>query len=181
MREQWIGDFRATVWQGMMVIDAETVGGKLGGSVSMFPAEGSNGTATIARIVPAEVNTCPAQLLLLMNPIHPVTGVQVPWHELERVFPNMRFGTIAQASVEWQEREMTVTWHSNIGTQGQALLHKSSADRPPCSPAGPPDGARLRTDCPQVADALHRAIQLLRELDMTLDEGVSASGPSGSH
>jgi hypothetical protein len=43
MQGQWIGDFQATNWRGMMIVDAEIVGDKLGGSVSMFPAEGSNG------------------------------------------------------------------------------------------------------------------------------------------
>jgi hypothetical protein len=130
MLGQWGGDFTATGWHGAIVIDAERIGDMVGGSVSLFPGQGSVGTVTVGRIVPFAPQDSPVQALVLVNPIHPVTGQMVPWHELERVFPNMRFGTIIQASIEWQQLQMTVTWHSNIGTQGQATLYTSNAGRP---------------------------------------------------
>ncbi|WP_448165222.1 FRG domain-containing protein [Burkholderia cepacia] len=127
---QWIGDFVATNWHGRITIDVERVGSKVGGSASLFPGRGSVGAVTIGRIVPFESQDSPAQVLILGNPIHPVTQQAVPWYELERVFPNMRFGTIIQATVNWQQMRMTVDWNSNIGTRGNATLHTSDAGRP---------------------------------------------------
>jgi hypothetical protein len=130
MLGQWIGEFTATGWYGKIVVDAERTGGTIGGSVSLFPGQGSVGTITVGRIVPFEPQVSPVQVLVLVNPMHPATGQMVPWHELERVFPNMRFGTIIQAVVDWQHMQMKLTWQSNIGTQGQATLHSSDAGRP---------------------------------------------------
>ncbi|KFL51681.1 hypothetical protein JM78_25050 [Burkholderia pyrrocinia] len=130
MLGQWIGEFQATGWYGRIVVDAESTGGMVGGSVSLFPGPGSVGTITVGRIVPFEPQISPAHVLVLVNPIHPVTGQMVPWYELERVFPSMRFGTIIQAVVDWQQQQMTITWQSNIGTQGQATLYTSDAGRP---------------------------------------------------
>ncbi|GAB3629275.1 FRG domain-containing protein [Pandoraea terrae] len=130
MRGQWIGGFQASGWHGSITIDAESVGEKIGGSVSMFPGEGSEGTITVGRIVPFEPQPGPVDITVLANPIHPGTGLTVPWEELERVFPNMQFGRIIQAKVEWDQQKLTATWHSNIGASGKATLLTTDAGRP---------------------------------------------------
>lgn len=62
MLGQWIGEFKATGWYGRIVVDAERTGDMVGGSVSLFPGQGSVGAITVGRIVPFEPQVSSVQV-----------------------------------------------------------------------------------------------------------------------
>jgi FRG domain len=154
MRGQWMGTFKATNWHGNMTVEADDFGGKMGGTVYMFPPDVKDPrfTIVVGEIVPIAHAPSPVVALVNLSPLNPITGTLVPWPQIPQVFPGVEFAKHAQATIEWTDDEMTVTWDSNIGTGGRGTLTRSDAARASNLPSQQMDWKEFREHVTSLED-----------------------------
>ena len=125
MEGQWIGDFSGSN-AGTAVLDIDDAGGHYEGHAYLF-----DNTGIPSSLVPLRTSHRGSKHALAVNvmPIHAGAGVVIPREALARDFPNVIFPKTATAQLERRARTMQVSWQTDIGTHGSAVLRPSKAEK----------------------------------------------------
>ena len=134
MRGQWVGTYTGSN-SGRAIVDIDEVGRQFRGYAYMYDSNvGLPSTrADINVSVPAG-NVLHARLPL--QPIDPVTGNATTWAALAASYPpGIQFPKYADAQASWNAASLTVSWITDIGTNGSMVLPVTQAGHPSiCNP-----------------------------------------------
>jgi FRG domain len=134
VRGQWVGTYTGSN-SGRATVDIDEVGRQFRGYAYMYDSNvGLPSTrADINVSVPAG-NVLHARLPL--QPIDPVTGNATTWAALAASYPpGIQFPKYADAQASWNAASLTVSWMSDIGTNGSMVLPVTQAGHPSiCNP-----------------------------------------------
>ena len=125
---QWIGTAEGTN-DGLVVLDLDELENGFAGYAYLFDeAPGVPHSAArvqiSGRVDKADNLNCPVSAL------HPQFPVVLSSLDLARDFQNIVFPQMATISLERQGDTVHAQWHTNIGTEGKAILYRSQANEP---------------------------------------------------
>ncbi len=127
MRGQWIGPFQGTN-KGIAVIELDDLGDHYEG-VAFAYSERPDLPSLFAGVrTPGKENKF--DLKLSIDPIDIRRGLIVSWDSIKNNYPGITLAPSLQTSWERQDDDLTLTWQSPVGTNGNAKLARSKAGTP---------------------------------------------------
>ena len=124
MRGQWIGPFQGTN-KGVAVIELDDLGDHYEG-VAFAYSERPDLPSLFAGVrTPGKENKF--DLKLLLDPIDTSRGLIVSWDSVKNNYPGIALAPSLQTSWERHDDDLTLTWQSPVGTDGNARLTRSRA------------------------------------------------------
>ena len=129
MRGQWVGAYAGSN-SGFAIVDVDEVGGQFRGYAYMYDSNQGlpNIRADINVRVPGANNF---QARLPLQPMHPISGDATTWAALASSYPpGIQFPNFADVQISWTATDLTVSWVTDIGTQGSMKLPVTQAGTP---------------------------------------------------
>jgi len=128
MQGQWIGQYSGSN-SGTLVIDLDDMGTQYGGCAFVSDDNRSlPSTFTFVR-TPDKANSF--KLWLDLFPINPRTNDPSNWDQIAALFPqNTVFPRRAEIDLSLNNKMLSVSWKTDIGTIGSANIPKSMSDQP---------------------------------------------------
>jgi len=146
MRGQWIGTFEGAS-KGDIVVEVDDVNGNYIGYAYLFDtSEHSENTPAIFASFATNARQSPAKIEAALHPVDPSTLEHTTWAEYIRQYgeglnkafgEGFVYGTVANADLTWSERSLSISWRTNVNTEGVANLKLSEADQPSNLTANP--------------------------------------------
>ncbi len=129
MRDQWLGTYTGSN-SGRAIVDIDEVGRQFRGYAYMYDSNlGLPSTrADINVSIPAGIVL---QARLPLQPIDPTTGDATTWATLATSYASgVQFPNYADVQISWNAASLTVSWMTNIGTNGSMVLPVTQAGHP---------------------------------------------------
>jgi FRG domain len=132
MNGYWYGTYEGTN-SGRMVVEMDDMGDHFEGCAYVYDSNVSLPSSFTFMKTPNKATRL--QYNTPMLPLHPETGEPVAWNQIANRYPGVNVPTQADVHCEWSAERITLTWRTNIGTNGAATLPKSEVTLPSaCEP-----------------------------------------------
>ena len=134
MRGQWLGTYTGSN-SGSAIVDIDEVSRQFRGYAYMYDSNvGLPSTRVDINVSIPAANVFQARLPL--QPIDPMTGDATTWAALANSYPpGFQFPKYADAQASWNAASLTVSWITDIGTNGSMVLPVTQAGHPSiCNP-----------------------------------------------
>ena len=125
---QWLGTYSGTN-NGEAILELDAIGSQFEGRVYVYDQNSQLPSTSAYVILPNATGSHRIPDLPLF-PLHPFTGDFTDWPQIAQLFPGVTFPSTADTTWTITGGTMNVTWTTNIGTSGSAILTRVDGSRP---------------------------------------------------
>jgi hypothetical protein len=130
---QWIGPFDSP-HPGWMIVDVDDVGDRYIALAKLNPNDQQLPATAVALFIPKASPTFHLDDVKVF-PVSPASGEPDVTDATQKAFPHITFPTSASVTGKWSDSELTLSWITNLGSDGRATLPRTRSSQPSEYPA----------------------------------------------
>jgi len=132
MNGWWYGTYAGTN-SGQMVVELDDMGDHFAGCAYAY--DNNNALPRTFAVIETPNKANRLQFKAPLLPLHPDTGEPTDWQQIAGRYTDVTVPKEAEVNCVWTKAKLTLSWRTDIGTNGTAQLRRSQVEQPSvCQP-----------------------------------------------